>query len=1207
MANISKKAGGPIKADEVSWEGLKQNKKSDADAALLDLALGGGVLKPVPVFTNETTSWTIYTVNKDEDDDKPGLYCLTIWDVPHDTMGLKLKYCYVREDGTYGRVKWHPSYRLDDDERAAGRVEVPLGPLRARNRRSAYKRIDIVRAVAVKRAAKDIGNPDLAEEDRRGKGTTPAYAPEALPPSALPVNSTNYWGQWAVPFANRIRFTSGPNTMATILLGDYIIGSPRILRVSNPKTEVDGVYFPVDIGTTGNVEEMMVSARFGVYRVGTKAGGANTYSKRIPVPRYEFTEEERELLATDSALTVDVGPLKANKRYHIKWIRARYSIDPEDTDAKTVRFRHPTAVFSGDTDLTQDYLPQDSDDGQTPGQTHTKDILDADITVPGGSLESPVVSGYRPYLAILAPTGDITVAPSDPNSSDIITNEPDDATEKDKDAIVVLRVWAAEANRALYLINPADPAMTSFEEANVTRAAVVIKTLLPDGVTYKQRRHGIDIEDPTAYFVDIAFHRQIGKPLVWVKNVSLNEADREFSSTIDLAFTAGSGDGSEIDATFVLDVVGDADDNRQADASVSWTNGATPAIPKKLVILRAKANPAGSLPSTTAHKLNGNSDWKVVFKKNLRADSHELAAVGAVTQSYTIPGVTSATGTRTYLAYLWVVGDPDPVADDTDTDPGGAGSDGITDTEVPSAPGTPTIRHRHGHMRAKTTRPTDADGNRTIFQYEWQFCSNIGFVGNSVRTFLQDNDTTPIVASVLGSEATILSTGTKLSIPIKKKDFATWESGVTNIFCRVRAYNEFDPLTGGTWSSILTFAIGSAGANLDDSQAMDTVVPGTCGAVKIKFKHGNLRCKTIAPSPVTTDGNQNILSYTWVVNNNSSPTASSRYLNEAGTDPEITEVTSGTPTTFVTGGPTLSLPIRKHLLSAWTTIYCHVIAVNNIGNGTPVATGSVAYSSLVSGVYNDDENIPLRRTFHGRKNLIKGGSCKLSTNQLGGGTGVNKLGKDVFHLPTSGVITVDTNRVDVNSATQPFYWLKANGCLAHGTKSIPAGFVDAVAWRVGRNYEDNEILTLTWRARAAAASVTPSWRIWLAAEDRTQISSDGAGVNVKNTVSDLIDTDWDTFVTELFIDDTVPANFIYLVFEETAGAMNYYTNNFCLVRGRQGQLWEPTDEEDGKRPESTGTNPFTGGLPGLAADAGAGLGQDGITVYTSANGGKITL
>lgn len=685
MGNISKKAGGPIKADEVSWDGQIKNSKKADDAALLAESIGLGVSKPVPV----AFPWTIYNVTSTEDDDKPGIYCLAVFDVPKDTMGLKIKYCYVKANGAYGRVKWFPSYRLDDAERTAGRVEIQFGPLRPNSR------IDLVRLVAVKRAAKDVGNPPLGDDDRRGKGTSPAYTPPTLPVSG----SGNPWGVYAAPYANQAPGDANPLTMGTILTGEYITGSPRILDVDPPKKEVDGVYYPVKIATTNSAEDLMVSVRFGVYRVGTKAGGANTYSRRIPTPRHELTEEEREELSTNGFVWVDVGPLKANKKYHIKWIRARYSLDPDDSGAKVVRHRHPLPVFSGDVDLTQDYLPEDIVDGQTPGVQHSRDnvtgvdplgaLIDP---VPGGDADDPPLTDPAGFLAVLAPTGDITGPPSDPDASDIITNEPDDATEKDKDAIVVLRVWAAEGNRAKYAIDPLDPTMVSWSEANVNRAAVVIKTLLPNGVTYKQRRHGIDIEDPDAVFVDITFHRQIGKPLVWVKNVSLNEADREFSSTIDLAFTAGSGDASDITG-FTLTVLNDSDDNRQADARVQWVNSATPPVAKKLTILRARSagNPSpDAVPSTTADKANGNANWKLVFKKNLRADSDTLALPSSNIDIYhAIPGITDAAGDRDYIAYLWIAGNPDPVHSDTYNnagEPADAGADSpITgDASAPS-------------------------------------------------------------------------------------------------------------------------------------------------------------------------------------------------------------------------------------------------------------------------------------------------------------------------------------------------------------------------------------------------------------------------------------------------------------------------------------------------------------------------------------------
>lgn len=1176
--NISKQVGGPIKADEIKWQGVQ--KKDDGAAAALATALGGGVTKPTPV----AFPWTIYTVSSTEDDDKPGLYCLAIIDVPKDTMGLKVKGCYVKNNGAYGRVKWFPSYRLDDTERAAGRVEIQLGPFRPNSR------FDIVRLVAVKRQAKDVGNPALGADDRRGKGTTPAYTPPALP-------------AWTAPYADQIPGDGlGPLTMGTILTGDYIVGSPRVLRVSTPKTEVDGIYYPVDIGTTGGAEALMISVRFGVYRVGTKVGGTNAYSKRIVIPRYELTEEDRETLIAGSALTVDVGPFKANKRYHIKWVRARYSLDPDDSGAKVVRQRHPAAVIVAGVDETQNYDANDAVDGQ--GNTHTKDILDATINVPGGGSETPPDNNPKPYLATLVPTGDITNPPSDPNSSDIITNEPDDATEKDKDAIIVLRVWAAEANRALYLINPSDPAMTSFEEANVNRVAVVIKTLLPDGVTYKQRRHGIDIEDPSAYFVDIAFHRQIGKPLVWVKNVSLNEADRDFSSTIDLAFTAGSGDGSEIDATFVLDVVGDADDNRQADATVSWTNGATPAIPKKLVILRAKANPAGALPSTTADKLNGNADWKVVFKKNLRADSKELAAVSsAVTQSYTIPGVTSATGTRTYLAYLWIVGNPDPVADDTDSDPGGAGSDGISDAEAPSAPGTPTLRFRHGHLRVKCTRPTDADGNRTIYQYEWQFCSTSAFTVGGGRTFLQDDDTTPFTTA---SAATILSTGNKLSIPIKRKDFIDFPWSGSNICVRVRAYNSSTADTYGAGAGVgdlsgtLTHGIGTAGASLDDPE--DTAVPGSPTFGRAKFKHGNLRVRCIRPA---TQFNT-IFAYHWIVSNSSNPAdTSADFLQDSASGLEIVEAT-GDPTTATnlikTGGPVLVLPVKKSTLTGLgATIYVHVIAENLVG-ATPLASAatlSITTASLISGVYNDDEEIPLRRTFHGRRNLWEGGDCQHSavtwnTDPDNPTTAITQLGRNVRLTPGG-------TRVTTTSTASNIIWNQILHCIEVGPPNDGGGISFAAVTFVGRikkSMSVGETYALSLEARMANT-------ILVSGTSMSAVLVDASGTTISNTctwtMGGISATNFQTYAGMVFTVSTNTTGAVWLRITTFSVAENNHLllDRFCLVRGSQSQLWEPTDKEVNNEP-AAGVVTTSNGI--VATELGVGFGNDGY----NANGGRFT-
>lgn len=1390
--NISKQVGGPIKADELKWNGTQ--KKDDGAAEALATALGGGVTKPTPV----AFPWTIYNVTSAEDDDKPGIYCLAVFDVPKDTMGLKIKYCYVKADGTYGRVRWFPSYRLDDTERAAGRVEIQFGPLRPKKARDNYTRIDIVRLVAVKRAAKDVGNPPLTQDDRRGKGTTPAYTPPTLP-----VDPSGAWGDYSIPYANQIPGDSDPLTMGTILTGEYITGSPRILDVDPPKKEVDGVYYPVKIATTENVEDLMVSVRFGVYRVGTKAGGANTYSRRIPTPRHELTEEEREELSTNGFVWVDVGPLKANKKYHIKWIRARYSLDPDDSGAKVVRHRHPLPVFSGDVDLTQDYLPQDIVDGQTPGVQHSRDnvtgvdplgaLIDP---VPGGDADDPPLTDPAGFLAVLAPTGDITDPPSNPNSSDIITNTPDLATEKDKDAIIVLRVWAAEGNRAKYAIDPLDPTMVTWSEANVNRAAVVIKTLLPDGTTYKQRRHGIDIEDPDAVFVDITFHRQIGKPLVWVKNVSLNEADRSASSTIDLSFTAGqTGDGSDIAGSFVLDVTGDADDNRQADATISWTNGATPAIPKRIVILRAKTDPPGTAPATTAEKINGVPGvWKVVFKKSLKADSNELMtpSVG-VSQKYTIPGVTMATGARTYRAYLWIVGEEDPIAEDSDADPGGSDdsddmpigdyttyptrlwigrnslvgdpAEGKAETTLrvySESTGAGVATFGDQHIRrvgvllygisawTGSTPPTGitvdsndkhlitvdvlstatfVDINVPLKAGKWYCWYETYAINNTETLTMATGDiTSSFQAGVGGNTSTsdyltgayefdngALSTG--LAVSVAAVDARHTDATITytnpasraaaggnyipstavagdpdstfanigdrslpvlqkRFFLEVKSGSDFSPATAGTGStrpedanarreqadSLLDeasvySALGAVsfkkrfkhrknttiyvravmipfGANrssvrtavsastslpvTDDNVVAAAALANAPTNVVAKFKHGNLRLKCKKPTTGDTNG---ILAYHWMVTDNISPTSSTADFLDATDDDgsdglEVLENSTADPRSnrIISAGPVTSIPVKKSVLTTLgSTIYVHVTIENNIGISTNVATLAITTANLVSGVYNDDENIPLRRTFHGRRNLIIGGNCANSAAQFGSGTGTEKLGKNFFRLPTSGNIDIDANRINATippaAGHFPFYWNKANHTVAHlnsGTATLPAGFVRAIAIRLsgkGRPFESGDILSATWKARAIGAVETPNWDVWLAQDDRT----------VKSTVYSvdqaLGNLDWTTFVCELRVNAGITAGkFFYIVFQETNLASDYHMDHFCVVRGRQGAMWEGTEEEENLAPENTNSPVVGAGLTSTTAvDTGAGLGQDGVASYSGTTGGAITL
>lgn len=643
MGNISKQVGGPIRADELKWQGTQ--KKDDGAAEALATALGGGVTKPTPV----AFPWTIYNVTSTEDDDKPGIYCLTVWDVPKDTMGLKLKYCYVKADGTYGRVKWFPSHRLDDAERSAGRVELQLGPLRPNSR------IDIVRAVAVKRAAKDIGNPPLGQDDRRGKGTSPAYTPPTLPVSG----SGNPWGVYAAPYANQAPGDANPLTMGTILTGAYIVGSPRITAVGTPKKEADGIYFPVTVESSSNgvagAGSLMISLRFGVYRAGTKAGGSDTYSRRLPIPRYEFTEADLATMGSTNSLTVDVGPVKPNKTYHILWVRARYSLDHADSGSRVIRVRHPLAVLSGTTDTALAETPSDT----LP--VNSIDETDTTINVPGGG------GAPGPQLCVLAPTGDITDAPSNPVSTDIIVNEPDLDTEKDRDARIILRIWANDAHTK------------SFADVNVNRVAAVVRNIAADGTT-KQRRIAVDIEDPTATSVNVEFHRQIGRPLQWVKNVSFNEADRAPSTGSEIDFTAGfSGTLS----TVALTIANDADDNRQADATVTLTYSGGTVVPKRLVIMRGQAATDSPANNDIAGINDGVSTpviWKPVFKKNLRADSEQLAVASPPALKYTIPGVTSSAGTRYYKAYVFVMGATNAVSSSVFSNDGSA--DGSADPAI---------------------------------------------------------------------------------------------------------------------------------------------------------------------------------------------------------------------------------------------------------------------------------------------------------------------------------------------------------------------------------------------------------------------------------------------------------------------------------------------------------------------------------------------
>jgi hypothetical protein len=711
---ISKQAGQTFKADELPHRGSVGSLTADGSAGTG--GSGGGVSKPIPV----AFPWTIYTVPAGSDDE-PGLYCLAIIDIPKDTKRLSAAYSYVKKNGAYGRRLHSDDYKVSEAQRTAGRVEWEFGPIRPN------ARLDIVRLIA-ERSGKDAKNPDDGDPDRRGPGATPAYSPPAIPASPP--------GPWIAPYANQIPGDGNPLVMATILTSDYITGSPRIEAVGAPTTgEEEGLYYPVTVACTEN-PDLLISLRFGVWKIGKRQGSPakvdlTQYGSRIMLPRHELTEEERETLRTTGQVTVMVGPVKGKKAYDIRWVRARFSLNPDDAGARVVRKRHPVAAISGgvDTNLAAD--PADT----TP--VNSLNRLNVVIPVPGAAVAFPTGAAM---LARLDYNSAIVHAPSAPatGAGFIPVNAPNDDTRRDGDSITHLRIYA----------HPTDTTVR-FIDSNL-QELVAVTSRWPDRNTPGLWRHDrITLETPAtdpgpgnqegtwfATYVDVPVKGQRGTPMCWVKNVGKNLADRIVSAVTKVRYEAGSGYGDTDAETKITartcSAVTDAETNKETDVTVGYTNHATePAIPRRIMIYRSKGD-LGAAPTFDASVPDiGNATWKrVADLKGLRNDP-SWSLPGAQTHLVDVPG--APVKRKYYVWRMYVVGSATPVHSAVSAQVTGGNTEGVPPPPN-AALGTDVSFKRadvgSGKLSVLCAKPAD---NRPFTRFDFAFNTQSNGLGNWIN------------------------------------------------------------------------------------------------------------------------------------------------------------------------------------------------------------------------------------------------------------------------------------------------------------------------------------------------------------------------------------------------------------------------------------------------------------------------------------------
>lgn len=560
---------------------------------------GGSISSPEPF----NFPWGVQAY--EDDDHRDGLYAVVSFRVPSETRRFKFKYAYVKKNGTYGKEKWSRAIVLTDAQRMAtasyGVVEFPFGPLRPN------ARLDILRLVAI------------FSRDDEAKNPAEGVAENATPVTAGTTGSYP-WHPVSAPFSDTGTHPSGVGDsflsgLATIITRNYFTGQIRVLAVGTAKKEVDGIYYPVTVGVApAGQAEYLQSIRFGVHRVGTKAGGSGVYSRRIPLPRIDLTDTDRTTLGSTNSLELDVGPFRQKKVYDILWARGRFGFD---SDSRITKRRYPEA---------------DADIATTPTDTspaNSKNVAGTVLTtVPGNS--DTTLPGYRAALNVgggamlgcLNGPSRITDAPSDPSAADIIVNELDISTEKASDCLVSPRVWANQAHTK------------TFADTNAERMMAVFcpTDKLGPGEANYYKKIKVDVEDETATSLVLPpFRRKEGKPMTWIKNVAIIPGlDRLPSTGPSYGFRVGGNSGSgyvETDALskisgFTLSSAASDDDNDNhaitATVTATATSGNYPLYKRLVVFVNRKGTaPFGTVPTS----IDGDTNWKVAQDIRLRGDA----------------------------------------------------------------------------------------------------------------------------------------------------------------------------------------------------------------------------------------------------------------------------------------------------------------------------------------------------------------------------------------------------------------------------------------------------------------------------------------------------------------------------------------------------------------------------------------------------------